>query len=55
MILITTKAKAGKATVSYNGFVKFNEPTKYLDPLNPYDYLKYVWANAAANVLPDTF
>ena len=50
VILITTKgAKAGKATVSYNGFVKFNEPTKYLDPLNPYDYLRYVWANAAAN------
>ena len=50
VVLVTTKgAKAGKATVSYNGYVKFNTPTKYLDALSPYDYLKYVWANAAAN------
>lgn len=50
VILITTKgAKSGKIRVSYNGYVKFNTPTKYLDVLNPYEYLKYVWANAAAN------
>ena len=29
--------------------MKFNTPTKYLKVLNPYDYLRYVWANAAAN------
>lgn len=50
VVLITTKgAKAGKTTVSYNGYVKINTPTKYLASLSPYDYLKYVWANAAAN------
>lgn len=50
VILVTTKgAKEGKVSVTYNGYVKFNTPTKYLEALNPYDYLKYVWANAAAN------
>ena len=50
VVLVTTKsAKAGKITVSYNGYAKFNKPTKYLEALAPYDYLKYVWANAAAN------
>jgi TonB-linked outer membrane protein, SusC/RagA family len=50
VILVTTKgAKEGKVSVSYNGYVKFNTPTKYLDALNPYDYLKYVWANTAAH------
>ncbi|MEJ6980608.1 TonB-dependent receptor [Pedobacter sp. P351] len=50
VVLVTTKgAKAGKTTVSYTSYVKFNTPTNYLESLNPYDYLKYVWANAAAN------
>jgi TonB-linked SusC/RagA family outer membrane protein len=50
VVLVTTKAaKAGKTSVSYNGYVKFNRPTKYLESLSPYDYLKYVWSNAAAN------
>ena len=50
VILVTTKgAEKGKGAVSYNGYVKFNTPTKYLKALSPYDYLKYVWANAAAN------
>jgi TonB-linked SusC/RagA family outer membrane protein len=50
VILVTTKsAKAGKTTVTYNGYVKVNTPTKYLKAMDPYDYLKYVWANAAAN------
>lgn len=49
VILVTTKgAKEGKISVSYNGYVKFNTPTKYLDSLSPYEYLKYVWANTAA-------
>lgn len=50
VILVTTKgAKEGKTSVSYNGYVKWNTPTKYLDVLEPYDYLAYVWANADAN------
>ncbi|WP_207420838.1 SusC/RagA family TonB-linked outer membrane protein [Desertivirga brevis] len=50
VVLVTTKAaKAGKTTVTYSGYVKNNQPTKYLEALNPYDYLRYVWANAAAN------
>lgn len=49
VILVTTKgAKEGKVSVSYNGYVKFNTPTKYLDTLAPYDYLSFVWGNAAA-------
>ncbi|MEO6521857.1 MAG: TonB-dependent receptor [Mucilaginibacter sp.] len=50
VILVTTKsAKAGKTTVSYNGYTKINTPNKYIQALGPYEYLKYVWANAAAN------
>ncbi|GAB3908322.1 SusC/RagA family TonB-linked outer membrane protein [Mucilaginibacter boryungensis] len=50
VVLVTTKSgKAGKNTVSYNGYTKINTPTKYLQALAPYDYLRYVWANAAAN------
>lgn len=50
VILVTTKgAKAGKVAVTYNGYIKVNTPTKYLKAMDPYDYLKYVWANAAAN------
>ncbi|MBW4888418.1 TonB-dependent receptor [Mucilaginibacter sp. HMF5004] len=52
VVLVTTKsAKAGKTSVSYNGYAKFNTPTKYLEALAPYDYLKYVWANSAANAV----
>ncbi len=50
VILVTTKgAKEGRATVTYNSYVKFNTPAKYMNDMGPYDYLKYVWANAAAN------
>lgn len=50
VILVTTKAaKEGKVNVSYNGYVKVNTPTKYLEALSPYDYLAYVWGNAAAS------
>ena len=50
VVLVTTKAaKAGVTQVSINSYVKINTPTKYLEQLNPYDYLKYIWANAAAN------
>lgn len=50
VILVTTKgAKEGKVSVSYNGYAKFNTPTKYVESLDPYDYLAYTWANAMAN------
>lgn len=50
VILVTTKgAQEGKVNVSYNGYVKVNTPTKFLDALSPYDYLVYVWGNAAAS------
>jgi TonB-linked SusC/RagA family outer membrane protein len=50
VVLVTTKSgKAGKTTISYNGYAKINRPIKYLQALSPYEYLKYVWANAAAN------
>jgi TonB-linked SusC/RagA family outer membrane protein len=50
VVLVTTKGPvAGKTSISYNGYEKFNRPTKYLDALKPYDYLVYVWSNAAAN------
>jgi len=50
VVLVTTKgAQAGRTSVSYNGYVKFNTPAKYLASLSPYEYLKYVWANADAN------
>lgn len=49
VILVTTKgAKEGRVVVSYNGYAKFNTPTKYMDALNPYDYLAYSWASAAS-------
>ena len=50
VILVTTKgAKEGKVSLTYNGYVKFNTPIKYLEALSPYDYLSFVWANAAAS------
>ena len=50
VILVTTKrAKDGRATITYSGYVKFNTPTKYIEALDPYDYLAYMWANAEAN------
>ena len=49
VILVTTKgAKEGRVQVNYNGYVKFNTPTKYLETLDPYDYLAFVWGNTAA-------
>ena len=49
VILVTTKgAKEGRVSVSYNGYAKFNTPTKYLEALSPYDYLAYTWAVADA-------
>lgn len=50
VVLITTKgAKEGKVRVSYSGYAKLNTPTAYIEAMNPYDYVSYVWANADAN------
>lgn len=50
VILVTTKnAKESKVAVTYSGYAKFNTPTKYTEALGPYDYLRYIWANAYAN------
>lgn len=50
VILVTTKqAKEGKVNVSYSNYARFNRPTGYLKSLDPYEYIKYVWANADAN------
>jgi TonB-dependent starch-binding outer membrane protein SusC len=50
VILITTKgAKAGKLTVTYSGYIQSNNPTKYLETLNAYDYIAFNWAYAQAN------
>jgi TonB-linked SusC/RagA family outer membrane protein len=49
VIIITTKSSKGdRLSISYNGYVKFNTPTKYMDTMNAYDYIAYNWANAAA-------
>ena len=54
VILVTTKrAKEGRAVVTYNGYAKWNTPTKHLDVLNPYEYISYIWANASAQNNPD--
>lgn len=50
VVLITTKgAREGKVRVSYSGYAKLNTPTGYIEAMNPYDYVSYVWANADAN------
>ncbi len=47
VVLVTTKgAQEGKFRVNFNGYVKWDSPTKYLKSLNAYDYLSFVWANA---------
>ena len=44
VILVTTKrGQEGKATVSYSGYAKFNNPTTYLETFSPYDYLANKW------------
>jgi TonB-linked SusC/RagA family outer membrane protein len=49
VIIVTTKSgKSGKLTVSYDGYVKVNTPTKYLQTLDSYDYIAYNWAYAKA-------
>jgi TonB-dependent starch-binding outer membrane protein SusC len=49
VIIVTTKsAKSGKLKVNYDGYVQFNQPTKYLETMNSYDYIAYNWGYARA-------
>jgi TonB-dependent starch-binding outer membrane protein SusC len=53
IIITTKKGKSGKLTITYDGFGKFNTPTKYLPTMNAYDYLAYNWGYAKA--ISDTY
>lgn len=47
VIIVTTKSgKAGKLTITYDNYLQFNKPTKYLETLGAYDYVAYNWAYA---------
>ncbi len=49
VIIVTTKSgKAGELSVSYDGFMKFNSPTKYFPTMSAYDYIAFNWGYAAA-------
>ena len=49
VIIVTTKnGKSGKLTINYDGYAKFNKPTKYLETMSAYDYIAYNWAYAQA-------
>ncbi len=49
VIIVTTKGgKVGKLTVSYDGYIKFNRPTKYFPTMSATDYIEYNWGYAAA-------
>jgi TonB-dependent starch-binding outer membrane protein SusC len=49
VIIVTTKSpKGNKMNINYDGYVQFNEPTKYLETMNAYDYIAYNWAYARA-------
>lgn len=41
IILETKKGKIGKPQVSYNAFVGYHEPTKKMDMMTPYDFVRY--------------
>src|SRR5690606_13835312 len=55
VILVTTKrGKAGKPTFNYNGFVGIQQPTRYPDVMNGYEYAttNYLAAGNAGKPLP---
>lgn len=44
VVLITTKSpKAGRLTISYDGYAQFKKPTERQKMLNPYDYVVANW------------
>jgi TonB-linked SusC/RagA family outer membrane protein len=49
VIIVTTKtARSGKLAINYDNYVQFNQPTKYLETMNAYDYIAYNWAYSKA-------
>jgi len=49
VIIVTTKSgQSGKMSVSYDGYIQFNQPTKYLETMDAYDYIAYNWGYARA-------
>lgn len=48
IIVTTKKAKEGKLSISYDGYMKFNTAPKYLRTMGAYDYIAYNWAYAQA-------
>ncbi len=49
VIIVSTKAgKSGQVRINYDGYYQSNQPTKYLESLNAYDYIAYNWAYAKA-------
>lgn len=54
VIIVTTKRpKSGKTMVTYSGYGKFNQPTKYMETMDAYDYIAYNWGYAKA--ISDTY
>lgn len=49
VIIVTTKSgKAGKTTVTYDGYTQYSVIPKYIPVMNGYDYIAYNWAYADA-------
>lgn len=58
VIIVTTKSgKSGKLTINYDGYMQFNQPTKYLETMNAYNYIAYNWgyAKAISNTYADAW
>lgn len=49
VIIVTTKnGRSGKLSITYDNYVQYNKPTKYLETMSAYDYVGYNWAYAKA-------
>ena len=49
VVIVTTKSgKAGKTTVTYDGYTQFSVIPKYIPVMGAYDYVAYNWAYADA-------
>ncbi|GAB3008615.1 TonB-dependent receptor [Niabella terrae] len=49
VVIVTTKnGRSGAVTVNYDGYLQSNQPTKYVETMNAYDYIAYNWAYAKA-------
>ncbi len=49
VIIVTTKnGKAGKLSIQYDNYLQSNQPTKYLETMDAYNYIAYNWGYAKA-------